>query len=208
MSEPVPDFTAIPLGRMITILKIETALRMGDSYPVAAKRMRVSDSSAKTWARLVGIRKCDLGAETPECRAERYASWALRLVELGRHDEAGAYEAEARKLEMLLGRLGKRLEASGDAPDEMAPAKALLARVQESLPAGADVCAAWTAIADYYAKLRGLGAEVAEDGRVSWKVRTRTERVPACPAWLPCEPWGVEDDDLWSAGVGDGLRLL
>jgi hypothetical protein len=60
----------MPLGRMLKVRALETALRTGETFERAADCARVSVSTAKTWAAWLGIRKGDLLAETPEARID------------------------------------------------------------------------------------------------------------------------------------------
>ena len=76
MTHAVPDFSALPVGRMLTILKLERGLRHGETYEVLAKRLRISLSASKVWARELGFRKCDLELETAQTRAARQVRWA------------------------------------------------------------------------------------------------------------------------------------
>ena len=106
-----PLMAGMPLGRMLKVRALETALRTGETFERAADCARVSVSTAKTWAAWLGIRKGDLLAETPEARLERHGAWALALAGLNRLDEAAAWEGEARKLETALARIDKRSRA-------------------------------------------------------------------------------------------------
>ena len=209
-SEPDPDILALPQGRMITVHKLEAGLRKGESFPVAAKKAGISGSLAKTWAGQLNLRKRDLEGETLKARTARHVRWALTLADAGRHEEAAVWEAEARKLELLVGRLDRRAAEDETRPDPMAPAHALLEQVQAALgrEEEADVWAAWGAISAYYGALREAGATVRANGQVSWPGGTAPKRVPKCPAWLPCNPWAVEDETLWQEKVGAGLVLL
>ena len=207
MTHAVPDFSALPVGRMLTILKLERGLRHGETYEVLAKRLRISLSASKVWARELGFRKCDLELETAQTRAARQVRWALALLDLGRHEEAGAWEAEARKLEGLLSRLRKRAALDKTRPDPMAPALDLVDRVRASLGEDAEAKDAFCAIAEYYTRLRAAGATLLADGRVEW-LNGQQGEVPETPAWLPCDPWAVLDEAGWEVEVGRALALL
>ena len=193
---------------MITVYKVETGLRRGESFPVAAKKAGVSDSLAKYWAERLKIRKCDLAAETPAIRTARHVRWALILADAGRHEEAAVWEAGARKLELLVGRLDRRAAEDEKRPDPMGPAKALIGRVRAALGGEADEWAAWVAISDYYGALWEKGAEVCADGQVVWPSGRRASGLPKRPDWLPCDPWAVEDAAAWQESIGGGMVLL
>ena len=208
MSEPDADILAMPHGRMLTVHKLETGLRRGESFPVAAKKAGISGSLAKTWAARLNIRKRDLDAETPEIRAARHVRWALALADVGRHEEAAVWEAEARKLELLVGRLDRRAAEDETRPDPLGPTHALLARVRAVLGKEADLWAAWRVVSVYYGRLREWGARVRPDGKVDWPDGIIPPHPPKCPPWLPCHPWAVEDEADWQEKVGAGMALL
>ena len=199
--------TRIPEGRMLKVRTIETALRTGLSYAAAASKARVCMSSATGWAALLSIRKRDLAAETPDERRTRHESWALALAELGRMDEAAAWEAEARKLETTFTRIGRRAASVGAENDHYSAARAFLARVAACSAPAADMAAAWGEVFTYYQRLQALGAGVQADGRVTWP-EGQPVGLPATPRWLPCDPWAVEDVPAWDAAVGDAVRML
>lgn len=208
MNTPYAAMARIPKGRMMTIRALERELRLDRTFEVAAARVRISKSMAKQWAADLGIRKSDLAAETPEARIARLAGWAVALGELGRFDEAKACESDARQLETLLTRLRTRAaeaERSSDAPD---PAAELLARIAAGLGADAGPVDALRAVAQYYGELRTLGARVDVDGRVVWPEGRVPDGVPACPAWLPFDPWADADAQQWARQAGDGLACL
>ncbi|WP_147373330.1 hypothetical protein [Henriciella mobilis] len=197
----------MPLGRMLKVRTLETALRTGETFECAAARARVSASTAKTWAAWLGIRKGDLLAETPEARLERHGAWALALAGLNRLDEAAAWEDEARKLETALARIGKRADmTAAPEPGEVA-AIALLERVESTLPDGAGPMAAWCAVHDYFSLLMEAGACLAPDGRASWPCGVPAD-LPLTPDWLPCDPWSVEDEAAWESAVGQAIQWL
>ena len=208
MKEPRPNFADLPPGRMLILLKLETGLRLGQTYEALAKRLGISLSASKHWASQFGIRKCDLELETADMRAARHVRWALALSDLGREEEAGAFESEARKLEGLLSRLKKRAAKDPERPDPLAPARALVDAVRASLGPETDTGEAFAALAAYYRELRGLGAIVKPDGQVRWRNGRAPGDVPKTPAWLPCDPWAVTDQDRWDAEVGYALAIL
>ena len=203
-----PDIAAVPKGRMMTVRVIEIALRAGETYVQAARRAKVALSTAKHWAAAMNIRKCDLDGETAEDRIARYAGWAVALAGLGRIDEAGAFERDARQLETVVRHLDARIAQSDEAIDPQAPARAFLGRVAATLGAGADAITAWTEVSAYYRTLRGLGAVVWMDGTVSWPDGVPEEEVPPVPGWLPCAPWAVGDTEDWERTVGAAFRWL
>lgn len=208
MTEPLPNFADLPTGRMLTLLKLETGLRLGQTYEALAKRLGISLSASKHWASQFGLRKCDLELETAGVRAARHVRWALALSDLGREEEAGAFEAEARKLEGLLSRLKKRAAKDPERTDPLAPARALVDAVRASLGSEADTGEAFAALAAYYRELRGLGAIVKPDGQVKWRKGRLPGGLPKTPAWLPCDPWAVTDHEEWEADVGGALAIL
>ncbi|MEQ8556704.1 MAG: hypothetical protein RIB03_00170 [Henriciella sp.] len=196
----------MPIGRMLAVRVVETGLRTGLSYDKAAAKARVSKTTAAEWAALLGIRKKDLAAETPEMRRARHASWALALAELGRMDEAAAWETETRRLETTLSRIDRRAAVSDVVGDFYAAPKAFLAKVAGTLESGGAMDA-WAVVFDYFLRLRTLGAALAEDGKATWPEGVPDE-VPPTPPWLPCDPWAVEEEDTWEAEVGAAVRLL
>jgi len=196
------QLSALPPGRMLAVRQVEAALREGRTYAEAARRAKVSEVTAKRWAAAFAIRKSDLEAERAEARLARHTGWAVALAGLGRYEEAGAYEADARKLERLLAQIARRAEAAGDGGDAVYdPARALLGRIS------ADMWTAHETLAAYYDTLRALGADCRADGRVRWPGGVPRD-VPETPDWLPCVPWAVEDEAAWEAGAGAGIRLL
>jgi len=197
----------MPLGRMLKVRALETALRTGETFERAAACARVSASTAKTWAAWLGIRKGDLLAETPEARLERHGAWALALAGLNRLDEAAAWEGEARKLETALARIGRRADDAAGPRSGEAAALAFLERVGETLPDGASLMAAWCAAHDYFSLLKSMGASLGSDGRVSWPDGMPAD-VPATPGWLACDPWAVEDEEAWKEAVGQAIQWL
>lgn len=210
MSEPPfqTDMASVPKGRMMTVRLIETALRAGETYVQAARRAKVSLSTAKQWAAAMKVRKCDLDAETAEDRIARHAAWAVALAQLGRVDEAGAFERDARQLETVVRRLDERIAVAPDVPDPQAPARAFLARVSGAPEAGPEAIPAWTAVVAYYRQLQTLGAVILQDGRAIWPEGVPATDVPETPDWLPCAPWAVEDEAMWEAEVGEAFRML
>lgn len=197
----------MPLGRMLKVRALETALRTGETFERAAARAHVSAPTAKTWAARLGIRKGDLLAETPDARLERHGAWALALAGLNRLDEAAAWEEEARKLETALTRIGKRADISAAPEPGEAAAIAFLQRVESTLPEGAGAMSAWCAVHDYFSLLMALGARLAPDGRASWPEGLPADR-PETPDWLPCDPWAVEDEAAWEDAVGQAMGWL
>lgn len=202
-----PLMAGMPLGRMLKVRALETALRTGETFERAAACARVSASTAKTWAAWLGIRKGDLLAETPEARLERHGAWALTLAGLNRLDEAAAWEGEARKLETALARIGKRADMTVAPEPGEAAAIAFLQRVESTLPEGAGPMAAWCAVQDYFSLLMNAGARLEPDGRASWPCGVPAD-LPVTPEWLPCDPWSVEDGAAWEREVGQAIQWL
>ena len=209
--DPLVDaIRSIPPGRMAAVRQLEVSLRGGATFVQAATRAKISLSTAKTWAARFAFRKCDMDRETPQARLARYLALALALQAEGRIDEAGLYEAEARKLETVLARLDRRRDADTELPvqDPYVPARAFLDHIARTLGEGAGRSEAWTALAVYYRELRELGAVISPDGRVVWSEGEQPPEVPPCPDWLPCEPWDIRDDALWDAAAGAAIRLF
>ncbi|MEM5517852.1 hypothetical protein WNY37_12920 [Henriciella sp. AS95] len=195
------DITEIPPGRILTLLAFYAALSSGLSFAKAAAKSRIAESTGKLWAQRCGLQRAELDAETEAARIERLIGWALSLQEVGRVDEAAACEAEARRVERMLARLGAR-RAAADAQDDRSAEQvaAFLARVSP------DPWTAWDTVTVYYAGLRARGAVLEPDGKVSWP-----GDVPAdvsVPDWLPEAPWAVFDERGWEEVVGAALRLL
>ncbi|WP_018147556.1 hypothetical protein [Henriciella marina] len=208
MTEPLPNFANLPTGRMLILLKLETGLRLGQTYEAMAKRLGISLSASKHWASEFGFRQCDLNLETAEMRAARHVRWALALSDLGREEEAGAFEAEARRLEGLLSRLEKRAAKDPERPDPLAPARTFIEKVRASLGPEADAGEAFAALSAYYRALRGFGAILKPDGQVRWRKEIAPGGLPKTPDWLPCNPWEVTDQERWGAEVGRALAIL
>lgn len=208
MSEIDEALSHIPHGRMSAVRLVEAELRRGATFEKAAQRAKVSVSTAKHWAQRFSIRKSDLERETPEARIERLLEWTCALNAERRFDEAAEFEAEARKVEAMLARLGKRLAAMpGAVPDPYALARALLERIAAALGPGAGLEAAWVALAEYYRGLQALGAVVSADGRARWE-GPLPDGLPVRPAWLPEDPGAVTDEAVWEREIGAALRLL
>lgn len=206
-NDTVTLLAGIPEGRMLRVRILETGLRTGLSYETAAAKARVGKTTATGWAARLGIRKRELAAETPDMRRARHASWALALAELGRMDEAAAWEGETRRLETTLRRIGDRAadtEATSAPPPEDL---VFLNRVAGVLGDGAGRIAAWFAMFKYYSTLRELGGCPGADGQVTWPEGLPPE-VPPTPEWLPCDPWAVEDEEVWEREVGAGMRRI
>ena len=209
MTSPTDAIRDLPPGRMHAVHQLETSLRGGATFAQAAARAKVSLSTAKIWAARFALRKQDLARETPDARLARYVALALALKAEGRIDEAGLYEAGARKLETLLARLDQRLAEAPEAQsDPYAPARAFLARAAECLEGRAGPSGAWAAVAAYYRVLREVGADISREGRVTWPSGQVPDGVPSCPAWLPCDPWAITDEALWEREAGAAIRLL
>ncbi|WP_084419521.1 hypothetical protein [Henriciella litoralis] len=211
MSEP-PDpadpIELIPLGRMLAVRTIEAKLRAGETYEAAGAAVSLSDTTAKKWAALLGFRKCDMAVETLNARIARLAKWTVSLAGLGRLEEAGAIEAETRKLELLRDRLARRIAKDTDRPPYNAASLDLFERVMAT-SANPDPLEAWRRIAAYYQRLRHRGAIIAPDGQVSWPAgQPLPRRLPKCPTWLPCNPWEVKDEAAWAETAGDALVMF
>ena len=183
------------------LLALYGALSSGLSFAKAAAKVRMAESTAKVWAQRLGFQRDQLDAETEAGRIERLIGWALALQAAGRLDEAAACEAEARRVERMLARLGAR-RAAAEADDDKGERQvaAFLARV------GPEPWAAWEEVSLYYAGLRMLGAVIEPDGKVSWP-----DGVPpgaSVPDWLPEAPWAVFDARGWEETVGATMRLM
>lgn len=185
----------------MTLLALYGALSCGLSFARAATKARMAESTAKVWAQRLGFQRVQLDAETEAGRIARLIGWALALQAAGRLDEAAACEAEARRVERMLARLGARRDAADiDEGASERQVAAFLAR------AGPDPWAAWEEVSLYYAELRSAGAVIQPDGRVNW-AHGKPPGV-SVPDWLPEPPWAVFDERGWEETVGAAIRVL